>query len=156
MDETQPLNLCEFVPHRISRLAARLDREFKALLQERFAASAADWEVLTLIGANPDLSSSVIADHTDMHRTKISRITATLEKRGWIGRAPDVRDRRSEKLTLTTAGRKTLDGLHALAAGYQAGLVPDGDQTAMARVMACLQLLESVASPSGLDAQKNA
>jgi DNA-binding MarR family transcriptional regulator len=40
-----------------------------------------------------------------MHKTKVSRAVASLQKRRWIARETDAADRRIEHLSLTAAGK---------------------------------------------------
>ena len=50
------------------------------------------------------MTATAIGAHSAMHKTKVSRAVAELEKRKWLTRTPDAADRRVEHLALTKAG----------------------------------------------------
>jgi len=82
----------------------------------------AQYSVLVVIGANPGLSQSDLADTLGVERARLVRLLDLLEKRGLMRRLPSPRDRRSHALQLTSEGQKILKKAKALAAAHEARL----------------------------------
>ena len=82
----------------------------------------AQYSVLVVIGANPGLSQSGLADTLGIERARLVRLLDRLEKRGLTQRLPSPRDRRSHALQLTADGQKILRRAKALAATHEARL----------------------------------
>jgi DNA-binding MarR family transcriptional regulator len=60
-----------------------------------------------------------------MHKTKVSRAVAALEKRRWLLRTEDEGDRRIEHLRLTASGLAAYNELSAVAQAYQERLLKE-------------------------------
>lgn len=82
----------------------------------------AQYSVLVVIGANPGLSQSDVADTLGIERARLVRLLDRLEKRGLTRRRPSPRDRRSHALQLTADGQRMLKRAKALAAEHEARL----------------------------------
>jgi DNA-binding MarR family transcriptional regulator len=82
----------------------------------------AQYSVLVVIGANPGLSQSDLADTLGIERARLVRVLDHLQKRGLTQRLPSPRDRRSHALQLTGDGQKLLKRAKALAAKHEARL----------------------------------
>ena len=61
--------------------------------------------LLTLIGANPGLNQSRLAEAIGVDRSTMVTALNRLEGRGWIERAPSPSDRRAFEVSLTPAGQ---------------------------------------------------
>jgi DNA-binding MarR family transcriptional regulator len=82
----------------------------------------AQYSVLVVIGANPGLSQSGLAETLGIERARLVRLLDRLEKRGLTRRLPSPRDRRSHALQLTAGGQKILKRATSLAAAHEARL----------------------------------
>jgi DNA-binding MarR family transcriptional regulator len=82
----------------------------------------AQYSVLAVIGANPGLSQSDLADTLGVERARLVRLLDRLEKRGLTQRLPSPLDRRSHALRVTRAGQHVLKKAKALAAAHETGL----------------------------------
>jgi DNA-binding MarR family transcriptional regulator len=82
----------------------------------------AQYSVLVVIGANPGLSQSDIAETLGIERARLVRLLDRLEKRGLTRRLRSPRDRRSHALQLTAEGQKVLRRAKALAGEHEARL----------------------------------
>lgn len=83
----------------------------------------AQYSVLTVIGANPGLSQSDLADALAIERARLVHVLDKLEKRGFTERQASPHDRRSHALHLTAEGQKVLKQAKTLAARHEANLV---------------------------------
>jgi DNA-binding MarR family transcriptional regulator len=82
----------------------------------------AQYSVLVVIGANPGLSQSGVADTLGIERARLVHLLDRLEKRDLVQRLPSPRDRRSHALQLTSAGQRLLKRAKALAATHEGRL----------------------------------
>lgn len=114
------LALETFLPYRLNRLADLVSREFSQIYRSRHGMTRPEWRAFATLGQFGTATATDIVNHSSMHKTKVSRAVASLEKRGWLKRAPDPADRRTEHLTLSPAGRKVYGELIALAKSYEA------------------------------------
>jgi DNA-binding MarR family transcriptional regulator len=83
----------------------------------------AQYSVLVLVGANPGLSQSDLADALGIERARMVRLLDELERRGLTVRVPSTRDRRSHALFLTPDGRKNLERIEALVAEHESHVI---------------------------------
>ncbi|MGD9914284.1 MAG: MarR family winged helix-turn-helix transcriptional regulator [Rhizobiaceae bacterium] len=100
----EQLALEHFLPYRLSRLSEQVSRSFSAIYRERFGLTRPEWRTLATLGEFGRTTATAIGAHSSMHKTKVSRAVAALEKRRWLKRIPDDADRRVEHLELTKAG----------------------------------------------------
>lgn len=83
----------------------------------------AQYSVLLVIGSNPGLSQSDLAEALAIERARLVHLLDKLEKRGLTERQASPTDRRSHALHLTAEGQKVLKQLKTLAARHEANLV---------------------------------
>lgn len=83
----------------------------------------AQYSVLVVIGANPNLSQSDVAQLLGIERARLVRLLDRLERRGLVQRLAAPNDRRSHALQLTRSGQQLLRRATALAARHEAQLV---------------------------------
>ena len=102
--EPEILDLETFLPYRLNRLAEAVSREFSKIYRDRFGLTRPEWRTLATLGQFGTMTATAIGEHSSMHKTKVSRAVAELEKRKWLTRTPDAADRRVEHLALTKAG----------------------------------------------------
>jgi DNA-binding MarR family transcriptional regulator len=120
--ESEILALEAFLPYRLNRLAEAISREFSKIYRDRFGLTRPEWRTLATLGEFGTMTATAIGEHSSMHKTKVSRAVAELEKRKWLTRAPDIADRRVEHLALTKAGRGAYLELVPLAKAFEEGL----------------------------------
>lgn len=99
------LSLENFLPYRLNRIAEAVSRDFSKLYRDRHGITRPEWRVLATLGEFPTMTATEIGAHSSMHKTKVSRAVAELERRGWLARKADDADRRVEHLALTKVGR---------------------------------------------------
>ncbi|WP_287263875.1 MarR family transcriptional regulator, partial [Mesorhizobium sp.] len=102
--EADTLELESFLPYRLYRLADAVSREFSRVYKDRHGLTRPEWRTLAGLGQHGTMTATALGEQSAMHKTKISRAVAELERRRWLTRKPDEKDRRVEHLTLTNAG----------------------------------------------------
>jgi len=110
-----PLQLARFLPFRLNRLAVGVSDYLSAIYRQRFGLDIPEWRVIATVGPERGCTAQHIADSTRMHKTRVSRAIAELERRGIIERILNARDRRERELRLTRAGRRMYAELVPLA-----------------------------------------
>ncbi|MER9964259.1 MarR family transcriptional regulator [Mesorhizobium sp. M0045] len=98
------LELESFLPYRLYRLADAVSREFSRVYKDRHGLTRPEWRTLAGLGQHGTMTAMALGEQSAMHKTKVSRAVAELERRRWLSRTPDVKDRRVEHLALTKAG----------------------------------------------------
>jgi DNA-binding MarR family transcriptional regulator len=88
------------------------------------------------------MTATAIGAHSAMHKTKVSRAVAALEKRLWLTRAPEESDRRVERLTLTKAGRKAYRDLVPFAKAYETQFLEAMSEPQRKAILRSLSFLE--------------
>lgn len=99
------LRLESFLPYRLNRAAAVASKHFSTIYRNEFNLTVPEWRVLATLGQLGTSSAKEIGQHSAMHKTKVSRAVTALQRRHWVAREQDERDRRIEHLSLTTAGQ---------------------------------------------------
>ncbi len=113
--ETPALQLGDFVPFRLNRLAAQVSEHLAGIYRERFGLDVPEWRVMATVGPERGCTAQYIARSTRMHKTRVSRAIAHLEERGLMTRVTSSSDRREMQLRLTKAGRRMYAELVPLA-----------------------------------------
>jgi DNA-binding MarR family transcriptional regulator len=139
------LLLDEFLPYRLNRLADAVSREFSVIYRERYGLTRPEWRTLATLGQFGTMTATAVGAHSAMHKTKVSRAVAELERRKWLLRKTEPRDRRIEHLTLTAAGMKTYRALVPLAREFEARFLAELGADGRRSVARALTLLEQAA-----------
>jgi len=99
------------VPYAIHRFSTTLDRAKDQAFERDLGLSSADWRILITIGAFAPLSTKQLSDHSQIDKSTVSRTTAALVQRGFVGRKVDATDQRLVVLRLTPRGRALCDNV---------------------------------------------
>ena len=116
------LELENFLPYRLNRLADAVSREFQKIYKDRYGLTRPEWRLLATLGQYGTMTATDIGSHSAMHKTKVSRAVSALEARNWLTRETDRIDRRIERLSLTKIGKRTYRELVPLARAFEAEL----------------------------------
>ena len=121
--DRETLELESFLPYRLYRLADLVSREFAAVYKDKLGLTRPEWRVLAGLGQHGTLTAKLLGEQSAMHKTKVSRAVAGLERRRWLVRSPDDGDRRIEHLTLTKAGLAAYGEMVPLAKAFERHLL---------------------------------
>ncbi len=106
------LDLFEFVPFRLNRLAAEVSAALSVEYQERYGLDIPEWRVLATLGFRKDAcSAQYISQCTRTHKSTISRAVTALRQRKLIERVENEDDRREFRLRMTRKGRTLYEEL---------------------------------------------
>src|SRR3954454_9032572 len=117
------LELESFLPYRLYRLSDAVSREFSKVYKDRHGLTRPEWRTLSGLGQRGTMTATELGEQSAMHKTKVSRAVAELERRRWLVRTPDENDRRVEHLTLTNAGLAAYCEMVPLAKAFEGELL---------------------------------
>lgn len=104
-------DLEKFLPYLLNQAAELTSNTFHERYRSRYSLSRTQWRVMANIGKFGAMAASEICRISHIEKTKVSRAVAEMEKQGLVVRAPDERDRRIEKLSLTDTGKGVFESL---------------------------------------------
>ena len=109
------LKLDEFLPYRLNVCANMVSNALSAIYADRYKIGVPEWRVLVTLGEFGLMTAKAIGIHSHMHKTKVSRAVALLERRKLVARARQRDDLREAFLSLTPAGRDIYSDLAPIA-----------------------------------------
>jgi DNA-binding MarR family transcriptional regulator len=111
-----PLKLEMFLPYQLNVVSSLTSQALSRVYARRYKIGVPEWRVLVTLGQYGSMTGKAIGAHTHMHKTKVSRAVALLEKRKLVLRRTNRADMRESFLTLTASGRAMYEELapHAL------------------------------------------
>ena len=138
MGDAAPLKLEEFLPYRLNVVATLVSQALSRIYADRYGIGVPEWRVLVTLGQFGMMTGKSIGAHSHMHKTKVSRAVALLEKRKLLTRRANRDDLREALLTLTPAGRAMYDDLAPVALDFADRLsetVDSADRAAFERAV---------------------
>ena len=82
------LKLEEFLPYRLNVCASLVSHVLSRIYADRYKIGVPEWRVLVTLGQFSAMTAKAIGTHSHMHKTKVSRAVALLERRKLVsGRA---------------------------------------------------------------------
>ena len=137
-NQDAPLRLDEFLPYQLNVVASLVSQALSRLYAERYGIGVPEWRVLVTLGEFETMTGKAVGEHSHMHKTKVSRAVALLEKRKLVVRRVNRSDLRESFLSLTPEGRAIYDdlapGAMALSRHLTEAIAPE-DREAFARAM---------------------
>ena len=121
-DEAASLELENFLPYRLNRLAEAVSRDFQTIYRTRYGLTRPEWRLLASLGQNGTMTATEVGRDSAMHKTKVSRAVAHLERQGLLARHPSETDGRAEILSLTDTGLAAFADLGQRAFDYDKAL----------------------------------
>ena len=111
-----PLKLEHFLPYQLNVVATLVSQALSRIYARRYRIGIPEWRVMVTLGQYGVMTGKAIGAHTHMHKTKVSRAVAVLERRKLVTRRTNRADMRESFLSLTAAGRSIYEELapHAL------------------------------------------
>src|SRR5947209_6182056 len=135
--DTLPLRLEDFLPHRLNVLSSLVSQALTRVYAAH-GIGIPEWRVLVSLGQFGVMTGKAIGARTHMHKTKVSRAVAELERRKFLTRRANRSDLREAFLSLTAAGRAVYEELAPRAFEFTERLsevVPVSDRMAFDRAV---------------------
>ncbi len=99
------LKLEDFLPYRLNVCANLVSQALSRIYADRYKIGVPEWRVLVTLGQFGMMTAKAIGKHSHMHKTKVSRAVALLERRRLVTRRANRADLREAFLSLTPPGR---------------------------------------------------
>ena len=112
------LKLDEFLPYRLNVCAALVTQALSRVYADRYRIGVPEWRVLVTLGEFGMMTAKAIGAHSCMHKTKVSRAVAQLERRKLVARRANREDMREAFLSLTAAGSEMYEALVPIALSF--------------------------------------
>ena len=135
------LRLDDFLPYRLNVCAGVVSQALSRIYAEQYKIGVPEWRVLITLGEHGIMTAKAVGQHSHMHKTKVSRAVALLERRKLVTRRVNHDDLREAFLSLTPAGRSIYDDLAPLALDFASRLmdtVDHADRAALERALTVL------------------
>jgi DNA-binding MarR family transcriptional regulator len=116
--DAAPLKLETFLPYRLNVVASLVSQALSRVYSERYGIGVPEWRVLVTLGQYGTMTGKDIGAHSHMHKTKVSRAVAMLEKRKFVSRRANRADMREAFLSLTPSGRAIYEELAPIALDF--------------------------------------
>jgi len=132
------LKLEDFLPYRLNVVSSLTSQALSSIYAERYRIGVPEWRVLVTLGQYGVMTGKAVGAHSHMHKTKVSRAVALLERRKLVSRRANKADMREAFLSLTPAGRAIYQDLAPIAREFVARLAEDIsaiDRVAFERVL---------------------
>src|SRR5271163_3935942 len=116
VSDQAPLKLEQFLPYQLQVVSTLISQALSRVYARRYHLGIAEWRVLVALGQFGWINGKAICTHTHMHKTKVSRAVAILERRKLIARRANRADMRESLVSLTPAGHSIYEELapHAI------------------------------------------
>jgi DNA-binding MarR family transcriptional regulator len=132
------LKLDEFLPYRLNVCSSLVTQALSRIYAERYRMGVPEWRVLVTLGELGPMTAKAVGQHSHMHKTKVSRAVAQLERRKLVSRRINRADLREAFLSLTPSGRAIYDELVPAALEFVRQLmktVDPADRAALDRAL---------------------
>ena len=152
------MKLEAFLPYRLNRAAAVASRQFSAIYRNEFNLTVPEWRTLATLGQFGAATATEIGQHSAMHKTKVSRAVASLQRRRWLQRDTDQDDRRFEHLSLSPAGHSAYHKLAPKMLAFEEDLLlqlSPADREALAQGLDVLERALGVQHRSSTPSLRN-
>ena len=88
------LRLEEFLPYRLNVCATLVSQSLSRIYAGRYKIGVSEWRVLVTLGQFGMMTAKAIGTHSHMHKTKVSRAVAVVERRKLLVRRANPADLR--------------------------------------------------------------
>ncbi|TYC66874.1 MarR family transcriptional regulator [Stappia sp. BW2] len=116
------LKLGAFLPYRLNHLAETVSRSLSRIYADTYGIGIPEWRVLATLGEHKAMTARDISQATSMHKTKVSRAVAALEKRDLLVRDKNRNDQREQSLSLSEKGNAMYEDIVPQALAYSKNL----------------------------------
>jgi DNA-binding MarR family transcriptional regulator len=117
------LRLENFLPHQLNVASSLVSHALSSVYSRQYGIGVPEWRVLVTLGQFGEMTGKAIGDYSYMHKTKVSRAVAQLEKKRWVTRKVNREDLREGILSLTPVGRGIFEEIVPTALRFVARLL---------------------------------
>ena len=134
-----------FIPYRVARLHARLNRQANHLLEKHGGVTLTQWRIIVLLRQESVGTLSEMAETAAIDKGLLSRNVAALVDDGFVEMVRDRSDRRVNRLQLTTSGLELHDRVFPIMTWRHERLSRDLTTEQRTRVQELFDILDAAA-----------
>ena len=109
-----------------------------------FDMTPVQYSLLVAAGEFPSIDATRLGELIDIDRATIGNVVERLEKRGLLARSADADDRRTKKISLTSAGKKLIETVNRIRAKIGGRILAPLDATERATLLRLLSKLVEI------------
>ncbi len=98
------MDLNQFFPYRLARLAEAVSLATAQVYSERFDLSRDEWRVIAALAGQGQVKTAQVLESSTLDKMRVSRALARLERSGLLARSPDPEDGRGQLIRLLPPG----------------------------------------------------
>lgn len=136
------LEILDFVPFRLNRLAYEVSIELAKVYEERFNIDVVEWRILVTLSTSEPCSAQHIVRCTRTHKSRVSRGVKRLLDVGLINRQESADDAREIKLSRSAKGRGLYNEMEPLILEQEQGILGCLSEDERKRFASILKKLE--------------
>lgn len=133
-----------FTPYLLNLAAEASSLSFQPHYKGAYGMLRTEWRVLFHLGRYGEMPAKDICTRAGLHKTKVSRAVAALEKKRFVKREVAAHDRRHEILAITAQGQTTYQKLCATAEAFDEDLMRDFSRQDRETLRRCLEKLAGI------------
>lgn len=122
MTQKATFDLEDFLPYLMTQAAEASSLEFQQHYKGRYGMLRTEWRVLFHLGRFGAMTAKEICARSGIHKTKVSRAVAALERKRYLSREVLETDRRLERLGLTPMGERVFADLLGAAQRFDSAM----------------------------------
>ena len=138
MTNIDKYDLTDFTPYLLNVAAEATSMAFQDHYKSRYGMLRTEWRVMFHLGQYGPMLARDICTRARVHKTKVSRAVAALEKKRYLQRQEDDEDRRQERLSLTKSGAAVFRDLRQAAWSFEQDLMSEFSDTEREVLKSCL------------------
>ena len=142
----KPLRLDDYLPYRLSVAANAVSQLIARAYVDRFGLTVPQWRLMAVLGEHSPLTQQALCGRTVMDKVTVMRAARGLVQRRLVRRAPNEKDGRSHRLSLTAAGERMYAQVAPLALQYESILLRDLAAAQVRQLEQWLRQLQQTAS----------
>ena len=137
------LDIPNFVPYRITTVAALVRRELSKIYRDDPGLNEPEWKVMTTLAHFGPLPSGDIGHYITLDRVAVSRALTRLIELGLATRTENLADQRMFTVDLTPRAARIYDRMTAQALGIEETILAALDQTEVRELLRLLDKVET-------------
>ncbi len=116
-------NLSDFLPYRLSVLAARMSKKLSKVYGDTYGLSTPEWRVLAHVAHREKMSVREIRDSVSLDKPSVSRAVSKLEKADLLAKSTCTRDHRLVEIEVTEKGLEVFHQIAPEALAFEAAVL---------------------------------
>lgn len=137
-------DLADFIPYLLNQAAEASSLDFQRYYKGKYGMLRTEWRVIFHLGRYGEMTARDICERARIHKTKVSRAVAALQRKRYLTKMTKEADHRCENLCLTKNGMSVYIDLRNQAQKFNAKLLTDLTATECNLLKDCLKKISGL------------